>query len=399
MKILFLNGIYPEPYKKEIFTKSKRGFQFAAQKFQESLINGFQLNDVELEVVSLPFISTYPLGYQSCFINYDKFGIYNKIKFINLPILKEKFNNCSQNINNWCEKYKNEDVIHILVYSLNATLMKKALLAKSKYKNVKLSVIVLDLPEYMGCNPIYKKLGLQKRDINFIYKNIHNFDYYIFLTDEMKNLFKVENEKFCVVEGISINKKEHFNIQSKSHKNQILYTGALMDKYGIPNLLNAFTQLKGDNFELLLCGEGDSVNLINEYSQKDKRIKYFGKVENTEIIQLQYQATLLINPRGDEGDYTKYSFPSKTIEYMNSGTPMMMCKLNGVPQEYYDYCFKLDNNSVESIHKSLKEFFELKEEERNKKGKKAKEFILKYKNSKYQTSKIINLLNNANNKK
>lgn len=54
---------------------------------------------------------------------------------------------------------------------------------------------------------------------------------------------------------------------------------------------------------------------------------------------------------------------------------------------------------MESIHKSLKEFFELKEEERNKKGKKAKEFILKYKNSKYQTSKIINLLNNANNKK
>ena len=56
-----------------------------------------------------------------------------------------------------------------------------------------------------------------------------------------------------------------------------------------------------------------------------------GCVTNDEIVRLQCEATLLVNPRPSDKEFCKYSFPSKTIEYMASGTPVLMTKLPGVP--------------------------------------------------------------------
>ena len=55
------------------------------------------------------------------------------------------------------------------------------------------------------------------------------------------------------------------------------------------------------------------------------------------------EAKLLINLRNPEDKYTKYSFPSKTFEYMVSGTPFFTTKLEGIPSEYYNYLYCIDS--------------------------------------------------------
>ena len=63
------------------------------------------------------------------------------------------------------------------------------------------------------------------------------------------------------------------------------------------------------------------------------RIEFLGMLPRTDVLELQSKATILVNPRQPVGDFTKYSFPSKTIEYMASGTPLLMYKLPGIPEE------------------------------------------------------------------
>ena len=38
-----------------------------------------------------------------------------------------------------------------------------------------------------------------------------------------------------------------------------------------------------------------------------------------------------VNPRQNNEEFTKYSFPSKTMEYLASGVPVVAYKLDGIP--------------------------------------------------------------------
>ena len=71
--------------------------------------------------------------------------------------------------------------------------------------------------------------------------------------------------------------------------------------------------------------------------KNNEKIKYFGVIDFESILLRQKNTDLLINPRPSIDEYTKYSFPSKIMEYMASGTPVLTTKLSGIPMEYYDY--------------------------------------------------------------
>ena len=66
---------------------------------------------------------------------------------------------------------------------------------------------------------------------------------------------------------------------------------------------------------------------LYDYTQQDKRIHFGGVIPLSEVIEKEIQATILINPRPVDQEFTKYSFPSKIMEYMSSGTPVLTTKL------------------------------------------------------------------------
>lgn len=43
-------------------------------------------------------------------------------------------------------------------------------------------------------------------------------------------------------------------------------------------------------------------------------------------------ADVLVNPRQNDDEYTKYSFPSKNIEYLMTGNAVMAYMLDGIPE-------------------------------------------------------------------
>src|SRR5690606_15738320 len=150
----------------------------------------------------------------------------------------------------------------------------------------------------------------------------------------------------------------------------ILYTGTLNKKYGILILLEAFELIKKDNYQLWICGAGEAEEDITKISANDHRIKFFGRVSRKEALRLQRKATVLINPRKSEEVFTKYSFPSKNMEYLLSGRPTIAYKLPGIPAEYEEYMFFIEDETAQGMAKKIIEACEKDPEELFEFGKK-----------------------------
>ena len=103
-------------------------------------------------------------------------------------------------------------------------------------------------------------------------------------------------------------------------------------------------------------------------------------------------AKILVNPRPSKEKFTKYSFPSKTLEYLASGTVAIITKLEGIPNEYYEYCYTFEEENIDGLAKGLNEIMNKSDQELENKARKAKNFVMYKKNNSIQVSRILKFL-------
>ena len=152
--------------------------------------------------------------------------------------------------------------------------------------------------------------------------------------------------------------------------------------------------MKEDNIELWLCGNGNAEEMIKDFSTKDSRIKFYGKVEHDKVLEMQHEASFLVNPRHSTEDFIKYSFPSKTMEYMASGTPVIMCRLGCLPEEYKKHLLFFEDESIEGFSSTMSRVLTMDPIALNELSYGAKNFILKNKTPDEQIGKVIRFLQN-----
>lgn len=76
-------------------------------------------------------------------------------------------------------------------------------------------------------------------------------------------------------------------------------------------------------------------NDIRKYEKIDNRNKYFRVVPNQAVAEEELKATLLVNLRPSNEEFTKYSFPSKNMEYMVLGTPTLTTRTKEMGSNLY----------------------------------------------------------------
>ena len=393
--VLFIGCLYSDN-QKDIFKKnSKRGYQFAAQNLQEALLEGFLRNNVNLKVLTIPSLSLYPMGYKKPYVEdadfiFKKNIIGKSIGYRNIVFLRKIHKKALyNNIDNWYISTNGKK--DIVVYGLHLNLMKIAISIKEKYSDVKLNIIIPDLPRFMGCNKYYKLLGLKEKANKNIYRLVREFDSSVVLAEPMIRDLNMAHKPFTVVEGIydlDVTSEE----SNKENYKTILYTGNINEKYGILHLLDAFESIKEPNYRLWIRGNGNTKEEILKRNKKDSRITYFEPMNKEELLRLQKKATLLVNPVSSNQEFTRYFFPSKTMDYLASGTPVLMYKLDCLPQEYYDYLYFIKGDSVKCLAEQIKQICEKSPMELKEQGMRAKNFIRNQKNPQIQVKKIINLL-------
>lgn len=386
MKVNFIGGFFPKDKLKEYQENTLGIFQYAADSLQKSIIAGLQLNNITTELITVPFLENYP-NYKKLFIKREKTSSYNSIPFINLKVLDSisKSYHLRQTIK---KEIKNDKEEIILIYGMFDYFFKSI---PKKQKN-KICLIVPDLPSMMGgdLRKFHIKLYLKFIE-NTIKKNLYKIDCFVLISEKMKDVFDIKNKPWVVVEGI-YNNQDQIAPQKKEAHTTILYTGTLAKRYGILDLLEAFRTITDETFVLWICGDGDGKEEIENAAKSDVRIKYLGQIPNEQVQVLQRKATVLINPRKNDSEFTKYSFPSKTMEYFASGTPTIMHRLEGIPEEYFQFCFCPSEQNANGLKEKIIEVSNLTPSERENFGKQAQEFIFNKKNPKIQTEKIIEML-------
>ena len=219
----------------------------------------------------------------------------------------------------------------------------------------------------------------------------NNFDGYVLLSKYMGELVNKKNKPYTIVEGFGevLNKSE---MMTEGRKKAVLYAGGLSEDNGIQILVDGFRQFDNPEWELWICGAGKLEKYIKDQAKNDLRIKYYGVLPNSEVQKMEFQASFLINPRFSGEEYTKYSFPSKTLEYMSTGTPTIITCLKGIPDEYFKYAIVLEDETAEGVTKLLKEFEETPYEVYEIKARDAIEKVVVNKTPSVQGEKIIKFL-------
>jgi hypothetical protein len=387
MNIIYVSNLCSKNKYKEVFknTNIKPGLQ--VQKYHRLMVEGLSKNPG----ITVKALTILPVNRSNCrkkIIKYEK-EVYGNIEYyyipiINLPVLKNIFAFlCTFFYTIYLSlKYESSTIISdVLNISISAGSIYASKILKGK--NVG---IVTDIPFFFkNQSKIIVKINSY---IIGMYKS------YIFLSENMNHILNKKGKPHIVIEGqVDIEMRKIDNDIKNKHNNKIcLYAGAVAKQYGLPLLVQAFINANIKNVQLHIYGSNDYDDELKEICKTHNNIKYFGIQPNDYIVNEEIKATLLINPRPTNEEYTRYSFPSKNMEYMVSGTPTLTTRLPSMPKEYYNYVYTIEQENVECLSNTLKQILSKSDEELNEMGKSAKEFVLTYKNNVFQAKKIINMI-------
>ena len=379
MKYLYIASTFDEECIKRRFG-GKPVLQYAASKYNTLLFEGLVENGVETDVLSVVPINrscykkAFFKGYKA---KKDKLKI-SYLSQINLPVVKNLGNIFTGFFKTLFARKDTVVIYDVLVVSASMG----ALLA-AKLRGFKKVGIVTDLPRFQGV-----------RDNAFLLKMsnkvVDRADGYVFLTRQMNDEVNKTNKPYLVLEGhVDINMQHHEHYTFSDEKKNVMFAGSIENVYGIGMLCDAFLQVAKPNEILHMFGSGSYEKELSEIAEKNENILYYGNRPNEEIVEAELKATLLVNPRPTTGEFTKFSFPSKTLEYMVSGTPVLSARLAGIPEEYENYIFYFDENTAESLGSKIREILDLSSEELAERGASARRFALEEKNNVAQSAKII----------
>ena len=77
---------------------------------------------------------------------------------------------------------------------------------------------------------------------------------------------------------------------------------------------------------------------------------------------------------------------------MVSGKPVISVKIQGIPEEYYQYLIVVDELNEDSISKAIDKVYNMSQEDRDAFGAKAKAFVLENKNCVVQAQRMLNFI-------
>lgn len=399
MKILLLGSLISAAQMEQLNSNSKEKASVAPVNYETMLAKGLVENGAKVDALSVPAVAAFPHSIYKHIAGKQE-TIENNIRtqwvpFINIQGLKQLTikRNVEKLLKQWLQENENVKDKVVLMYSIYPPYTEPAVRLCKEYR-CHLSAVITDLPEYMyswknmkGIRGWYSKrlsekmLELQGR-----------CDSYILFTKPMAAKMGIEDKPYIVSEGFcDASIFDDIPDQEKYPRKIIVYGGNLSRLYGIQNLVKGFMQTDLDA-ELHLYGAGGDAAFIEECAKQDSRIKFFGRVNRKTLLVALKKAHLLVVNKPTADDYSNYSFSSKILEYMASGTPLLTTKVGGMPEEYYDYFYFFDKESTEGIKNSLEKIVNFSDKQLRDKGIAARAFAIKNKNYQYMTSTIAGFL-------
>lgn len=229
----------------------------------------------------------------------------------------------------------------LVVYN-TMTIFAAPVLSIAKKRKIKSIAIVADLPIQT------RKNWIQKAEDKRQQKAIGKFSAIIPLTKHIAEEF-APDLPYCVIEA-GCDPNDYCNVFTENkicEKKRIVFSGTLNEMSGIELILEVMAKLQDKNIELHIYGDGSLKPFVLNALEKLNNVNYHGRVPNDEMMEIQRNADLLVCPRRSDNFTTRYTFPSKVLEYICSGVPVLSNRLEGIPDEYGQYINYAESETCE----------------------------------------------------
>ncbi len=392
MKYLWIGVCLSHAQKQEIIKRG--GKLLSANVSQDALVAGLEENGICLDTING---HAFPAAFKT--VKEERWsrngksrdvGVgYRNIKYLSVAFKTRALVRAARE---WAKENATEEVT-VLIYSMHSPFLACAAEIKKHIPNAKVNLIVPDLPHFMDLHMSPLKKMLKAMDWRKIKKLMKKVDKYILYSRHMASFLGLKDGTWTVMEGSFDTAAAIDDTPEKQEgKLPIMYSGILDTRYGIPELLDAFSTLD-ERFELWFTGTGNAVPLIEERAKNDPRIKNFGFLPSRrDLLLKQKEAAMLISTRRSDEAASDYCFPSKLFEYMVSGNPVLSARIGGIPEEYFNYLIEMKSTSSEDIREAILSVAAMSEKERTERGEAGRRFVLEEKNNRAQAAKILSFV-------
>ena len=209
--------------------------------------------------------------------------------------------------------------------------------------NVKIVGMLTDNPSNLSSK--------NKSYSNRVKRLVKGLDGYLSLSDGLVQVFNPYKPSY-VFEGLAdspdVFKKDPIY-------DYYFFGGSLYERYGVKNLVDAFHE-SNIKSKLIIAGSGPLAKYIEHLSYEDYRILYLPQLARDKLIGYERNAIANINPRPLNVKLDSESVPSKLIEYLSNGVPVISTKFPKLYGPFKDDVCWIEDDSLEGIKKALEDF-------------------------------------------
>lgn len=390
MEIIFVGSTVDRETLKGLPDASVAGNKMELGFIKGFLDNGINTIGISAEAHGMWKLNENPIYVKEKDLKDDNASLYT-VSYLNIPIIKQCsvyrsiYKKVKNEIFKCRAKNNNKEDIILIVYN-TMSIFAGPVLKAAKKERCKCVAVVADLPIK------YKKNIVRRIEDYRQEKYISKFDGLIPLTKYIVDDF-APGKPYCIVEAgcNPSDYKKNNNVSGDLYKKRVVFSGTLNELSGIDLILNAMKYVSPD-IGLDIYGDGPYREYVENTIQNQMNITYHGKVSNDEMIRIQKKASLLVCPRRIDNYTTKYTFPSKVLEYICAGVPVLSNSLPGIPSEYEEYITFSKSENPKDWAESINAIVLYHNEYYCKKAEFAKKIVLEKKSWKNQCKRVIEFL-------
>ena len=354
------------------------------QNFYYKLIKTLAINNTVSVVSHRPLIKgMFKRGYLESDTKIDgniKFYYTNNRSDKLFKLFKEK-----QSIENAARQAVEDFLSHdfiIVTDTLRLNLLKAAKKIAKLY-DVKIVGMLTDNPYNLSNGPVYVK--------QYLVQQASDLDGYLSLTNGLVQIYN-ENARSYVFEGLVSEENEG---KKDPIFNYFYFGGSLYERYGVKTLVDAFhnSNIKA---KLVLAGSGPLDSYIEQLANDDYRILYLNQLSKEKNIAYMRNSIANINPRPLDLKMDNESVPSKLLEYLSIGTPVISTKFPRLYSTFKDDVHWIDGNTVDAMKIALESYDISKQEEHLKKAATARRKVFEFYGLNVQAESINHFLAEIN---
>ncbi|MGI6713708.1 MAG: glycosyltransferase [Bacilli bacterium] len=194
--------------------------------------------------------------------------------------------------------------------------------------------------------------GVSQKYIKKLEKTYADIDLYFSISPALNLYVNPNGKPSLIYEGLSVPLKAINPRIPEEYGRYFFFAGALLEKYGLRMMIDGFLESHVKD-KLLIAGHGKGADIVLEANRRNNRVIYLGLLTENEVANFATHSLASLNPRPLDSKRDLQSFPSKVLQYLSMGTPVISTKHPRLYDLFKDEVLWLKDADATSIKRML----------------------------------------------